>query len=67
MPETLEPVEWERKAPGAIHLPVPRGRRHKRKRRMSVRQRRARFFAALFAMTLFALFLGLLWWFNRPG
>jgi hypothetical protein len=67
MPETLEPVEWERKTPGAINVPVPRVRRHKRKRRLSPRQRRLRFFTVLYAVILLALFLGLMWWLNRPS
>jgi len=67
MPETLEPVEWERKTPVLINVPVSRGRRHKRKRRLSPRQKRLRFFTVLYAITLLALFLGLMWWLNRPN
>ena len=65
MPDTLEPVEKERKTPGTVTPHLPRGRRHKRKRRMSVHQKQARLFAACFTIILFALFLGLLWWLNR--
>jgi 4-hydroxybenzoate polyprenyltransferase len=67
MPETPEPVEWEHKTPGTINSPVPRGRRHKRKRGLSVRRKRVRFFALLYAIILLALFLGLMWWLNRTG
>jgi hypothetical protein len=65
MPETLESVEWERKTPGSITPHVPRGRRHKRKRRLSAHQKRVRLLAACSAIILFALFLGFLWWLDR--
>ena len=66
MPDTLKPVEKERKTPGTVPPHVPRGRRHKRNRRLSVRQKRVRLFAACSTIILFALFLGLLWWLSRP-
>jgi len=66
MPETLEPVERVHKIPGTITPHGPRGRRHKRKRRLSAHQKQVRLFAAGSAVILIALFLGFLWWLSLP-
>jgi len=65
MPETLEPVEREQKPSAPVTSPVHRGRRHKRKRRLSAHQKELRFFGVIAVIVLFASFLALLWWLNR--
>jgi len=66
MPETLEPVERKQKPSAPVTSPVHRGRRHKRKRRLSAHQKELRFLGVLSIIGLSALFLVFLWWLNRP-
>jgi predicted anti-sigma-YlaC factor YlaD len=66
MSEALRPVELGHEIPGSVAPPVPRYRRHKRKRRLSIRQKRWRLAAVLSAIVGFGLFLAFLWLMNRP-